>query len=263
MITTHKPRILLFDVETAPIISYIWGLWHNDVVGLDQIESDWHLLSFAAKFLDDPPNKIIYMDQRNAKNIEDDRLLLKKLWELIDSADILLTQNGIAFDMKKLNARFIINGFKPPSVIKHIDTKIIAQKHFGFTSNKLAYLSDKLCTKYKKHSHNKYPGFSLWKECLRGNVDAWKEMEKYNKYDILSLEELYHKLAPWDNSINFNLYRDDNNIICNCGSTRFERRGFGFTKLGKYQRYQCKECGMWTRGRENLFTKDKRKALRV
>lgn len=96
---------------------------------------------------------------------------------MLDEADIVITQNGRKFDQKKLNARFILNGFKPPSSYKHIDTLVIARKHFGFTSNKLKYMTDKLCTKYKKLDHSKFPGMELWRECLKGNSEAWTEME--------------------------------------------------------------------------------------
>lgn len=109
---------------------------------------------------------------------------------MLDEAEIVITQNGKKFDQKKLNARFILNGFQPPSSYKHIDTLCIARKHFGFTSNKLSQLTDKLCKKYKKLSHNNFPGFELWQECIKGNIEAWNEMEKYNRQDVLSLEEL-------------------------------------------------------------------------
>ena len=57
--------------------------------------------------------------------------------------------NDIRFDVPKLKARMIIKGFKPFSSFKQIDTCVIAKKTFGFTSNKLEYMTDKLCTKYK------------------------------------------------------------------------------------------------------------------
>ena len=41
-----------------------------------------------------------------------------------------------------------------------------------------SYLSDKLSST-PKLSHGKYPGFKLWSECLKGNVDAWEEMKEY------------------------------------------------------------------------------------
>lgn len=253
-----KPKILVLDIETSPIITYTWGLFDQNI-GLNQIKEDWHLLSFSAKWLGE--KKVYYKDQRHSKDIRDDKKLCEAVWKLIDEADVLLTQNGTSFDVKKLNARFVLNGLKPTSSFKHIDTLRLAKKHFGFTSNKLAYMTDKLCTKYKKQEHRKFPGFELWKACLAGNKEAWNEMERYNKYDILSLEELYYKISPWED-INFNHYHDRNEYVCKCGSDDFVLNGFKYLKTGKYQRYRCVDCGAESRDRVNLLSKEKRQSLR-
>ena len=255
------PRVLLLDIETAPILAHVWGRWEQNV-GLNQIKADWFILAWAAKWLDDPPESIIYMDQSKARRLEDDRLLLKGIWKLLDQADVVITQNGIHFDIKKLNARFILNGMGPTKPVKHIDTKVLAQRYFGFTSTKLEYLSQQLCRKYRKLKHPKFEGFELWSECLKGNQAAWREMKKYNCHDVLALEELYHRLAPWDGSVRFDWYREGTVPTCNCGSTQFKRRGFRYTAVSKRQAYQCVRCGCWTQGRENLFDKKKRDSLR-
>lgn len=254
------PKILLLDIETSPLISYTWGIWDQNI-GLNQISTDWNILSWGAKWFDLSNSKVIYEDLRG-KDVRDDKSLLKGLWKLLDEADIIVTQNGKQFDAKKINARFIYHGFQPPSSFKHIDTLKLAKKYFGFTSNKLEYMADKLNTKYKKLKHNKFPGFDLWKECLAGNIKAWKEMEKYNKHDVLSLEELYSKLIPWDNSINFNVYHDLQDTFCTCGNDSFTKIGFRFTTTGKYQRYKCTECGSEIRSRNNELNKVKKSSLK-
>lgn len=256
----NGPKVLIFDIETSPLLSYTWGLWDQNV-SLNQIHSEWAVLSWSAKWLGD--SKVMYADQRNAKDMEDDKELLKGIWKLLDEADIVITQNGKKFDQKKLQARFILNGFQPTSSYKHIDTLQLAKKHFAFTSNKLEYMTKKLCTKYTKLSHKKFPGFELWKECLAGNIEAWKEMEKYNKHDVLSLEELYEKLIAWDSTVNFNLYTNSEDIVCKCGSSEFQNYGYTYTASSKFQRYKCKKCGAETRGRKNLFSKGKKDSLRV
>lgn len=261
--TIYKPKnakVLLLDIETAPMLGNVWGLFDQNI-GLNQIHKDWHILSWAAKWLGE--KEVMYMDQRKASNIEDDRKILKGIWELIDQADVIITQNGKSFDQKKLNARFIIHGFKPPSHVQHIDTRVIAKKHFAFTSNKLEYLTNKLCTKYRKLKP-KFSGFDLWKECISGNLKAWKEMERYNKHDVLSLEELYTKLVPWDNTINFNTFHGDTKNVCSaCGHNKFEKRGYLYTKTGKYQKYSCRRCGSHSRDKINLLTKEKRNSLKT
>jgi DNA polymerase elongation subunit (family B) len=236
------PAVLIYDIETAPLESFTWGTYDQNV-SLEQIKKDWHILSWSAKWLGDSPSKIMYQDQRNAKNIEDDSELLIDIWELLDQADIVITQNGKNFDQKKLYARFVINKMKPPSSSKHIDTCEIARKRFGFTSNKLAYLADRLCKKYKKLDHGKFQGFKLWSECLKGNIKAWKEMEKYNKRDVLALEELYRVLMPWHNNINFDLYNPREEYVCQCGNDKFQSNGVYYTQNSAIQRFRCNKCG--------------------
>jgi uncharacterized protein YprB with RNaseH-like and TPR domain len=236
-------RVLLLDIETAPILAYVWDIW-NQNVGLNQIKQDWHILSWSAKWLD--KTKIIYFDQRNSKDITNEKEILRPLWKLLDQADILVTQNGIRFDARKINARLIHHGFKPPSSYKHIDTLKIAKKHFAFTSNKLEYMADKLNAKHKKQKNE---GFSLWTRCLNGELKAWKELERYNKQDILALEELYYTLYPWDNKINFHLHTGK----CHCGSNQIRKKGFALTEKGRYQRFQCGQCGAEHRDGINLL----------
>lgn len=256
----NSVKILLLDVETAPILAHVWGLWDQNIP-LNMIETDWHLLSWSAKW--HGQKKIMYMDQRNQKDVTNDKKLCEGIWKLMDEADVIVTQNGISFDIKKLNARFILHGMKPPSSFKNIDTKRLASKKFAFTSNKLEYLTNKLCVKYKKLvGKRKFAGFSLWLGCLANNAAAWAEMKKYNIYDVLSLEELYNKLAPWDASINFNVYSDDIEHVCSCGSTKFHKIGFGYTGSGKFQRFRCNSCGKESRSKINLLSPEKRKSLR-
>lgn len=256
-----SPRILFFDVETAPLTVYAWGTFDQNIP-LNMIKEEWCILSWSAKWSDEGPTKTMYQDQRNVKNVRDDKKLLEGIWKLLDEADVVVTQNGISFDSKKLNARFIMNGMQPPSSYKHIDTLRLARKHFAFTSNKLEYMTDKLCVKYKKLAHGKFPGFSMWKECLAGNLAAWKEMEKYNKYDVLSLEELYYKLVAWEKNLNFDAYTDDLTHTCTCGHKEFRNKGYAYTSSGKFNRYQCLECGKESRGKENLLIKEKKKSMR-
>lgn len=251
----NKPKILFFDIETAPILAYTWDIWDQNI-SLNQIKQDWFVLSWSAKWLGE--KKVMYMDQRNAKDVSNDKTLLEGIWKLLDEADIVVTQNGKAFDQKKLYARFIMNGMQPPSSFQHHDTKKIASKNFAFTSNKLEYLTDKLNTKYKKIKNS---GFTLWTRCLAGELSAWKEMEKYNKHDTLALEELYLKLRTWEPNINYAVYLDEIEPVCVCGSENVKKKGFAYSSVAKYQRYICTDCGKNYKGRSNLLSPEKNKAL--
>lgn len=256
-----QPRILVLDIETAPVLAYVWRTFKENV-SWDQISTDWYILSFAAKWLGDP--RVIYHDQSKKRNIEDDRDLMKKLHKLLDEADVVIAHNGKKFDIRKIKARFILNGFPPVSPFRIIDTMLEARKEFAFTSNRLAALTDMLCTE-KKLSHAKFPGFELWAQCLKGNPEAWAEMREYNIQDVISLEELYLKLRPWmEGHPNVAAFTDPDEVTCpKCGSTHVIKKGHRFTQTGKYVRYLCQGCGGWSRGRLMVNSKETRNNLLV
>lgn len=252
-------KILFFDIETSPVLGNVWSLWQQNV-GLNQIAQDWYVLSWAAKWQHE--DEVMYQDKSKSWDSEDDSELLEGIWKLLDEADIVVGQNSKRFDEKKLNARFIMNGMKPPSSYRSIDTLEIAKRHFGFTSNKLEYMSDKLCKHYKKLKHGKFAGFELWKECLRGNPEAWAEMEEYNIHDVLALEELYDVMKPWYKAHpNLSLYVNDPSTTCICGGDSWEHNGYHYTNLSKFDRFICNDCGATKRGRVNLLSKDKRATI--
>lgn len=244
-------KVLVLDVETSPILAHVWGLYDQNV-GLNQIVEDWSILAWAAKWLGEPASKTIYMDTRGQKNIRDDRRILKTLWDLLDEADIVITQNGKRFDGPKLNSRFMLLGMNPPSPYQHLDTYQIVKRVAEFTSNKLEYLTEKFCVKYKKLSHKRFPGMSLWNECLKDNMAAWEEMKEYNIHDVLSTEELYDKIKAWAPQTMPSVHSAENGKCSTCGKATLQKRGMSYTKMYKLQRYQCKSCGSWMTGKKEL-----------
>src|SRR5690554_7994806 len=80
------PKILFYDIETAPIKAHLWSMWQQGV-GLNQIETDWHMLSFCCKWAHS--DEIFYYDQRSAKDIEDEYELVLKLWHFLNEADVV------------------------------------------------------------------------------------------------------------------------------------------------------------------------------
>lgn len=235
----QSQKVLVFDIETSPIQAYVWGL-RDQNISLNQIVKDWKVLAWAAKWLGSPANSIQYMDTRK----DSEKAVLEGIWGLLNEADIVITQNGQNFDSRKLNARFIERGMKPPKPYRHLDTYKIAKAAAEFTSHKLEYLTEKLCTKYKKLSHKNFPGMSLWNECLKGNIKAWNEMKTYNIHDVLSTEELYMKLRGWTP---LTAPAASLTGCVSCGTGRLEKRGIDRTLKMAYQRLHCRHCGKWQR----------------
>jgi hypothetical protein len=253
------PRIVTLDIETSPIIAYCWSLWKQNI-GLNQIIADWSILSFCYKWLGE--KKTHYLDVFGQEDLRDDMKLLLALWKVLDEADIVVTQNGISFDIKKINARFLAAGLPPPSPFKQVDTKVEASKIARFTSNKLEWLAQVL-TDEKKDKHNEFPGFELWTECLKKNPKAWRVMRKYNPQDVVSTELVYLRLRPYmEGHPNVNVYDEGEDTRCpHCGSDDIVQKGYRFTQVGKYPRYRCNHCHTWSRGGYTINTAGKRKSL--
>ena len=256
----NNAKILLLDIETAPLEVYTWGLFDQNI-SLDMVKEFTSVLSWAAKWYGDPDDKIIYEDQRGKRDIRNDKELLKGIHSLLNQADIVIGQNSKKFDSKKLNGRFAFHKMGPVAPYRQIDTLQEVKKYFALDSNKLAHLSVILCPGNEKDSHHKFPGFSLWRECLNDNIDAWNEMEKYNKQDVISLEGVYNEIKPWIKTVNFNVYNDDTIIKCDCDNSKLHKRGFNFSNTGSYQRYQCKNCKKWWSSKVNMLDKDKRSTI--
>lgn len=255
-----EPKILVFDIETAPITAYTWGLFDQNI-GLNQIKSDWFILSWAAKWYGNPVSSTVYMDNSNAKNIQDDKNLVMGLSALLNQADIVITQNGNSFDVKKLNARAIINGLPPIRPYRSTDILKEGRRVFKFTSHKLEYVADKLNDKYKKLPHKEYPGFELWKAILNGDKKAWAVMKKYCIHDVLATEEAYSKIQGWIKTQNLSCYSDNLVMRCRCKSDKLEKRGYSHTEAGKYQRYLCQSCGKWLVSTKNVMVTEKKRSL--
>lgn len=238
-----KLKVLLFDIETAPNIGYTWTKYETNVI---EFIKERYMLCFAAKWLDEKNTQIHSLpDFKNySKDKTDDKELVKKLWDLIDQADVVIAHNGDKFDIKIMNARFIANGLTPPSPYKTVDTCKVARSKFGFNSNKLNDLGTVLGLGNKVETG----GFSLWKGCMEGETSSWNKMKKYNKIDVILLEKIYKALRPWMTThpnVGINIDRH----ACNhCGSTNTQNRGFAYAKIHKSQRYQCKDCYGWGSG---------------
>ena len=247
-----KPKILVLDIEISPTKAYVWKMWKENISAKQVIEN-FYIMSFAAKWFGE--DEIIYEDSRT----EDDRQITEKLCYYMDQADFIVAHNGENFDIPKIRARAAVHNIPPPSPAKMIDTLKIARREFGFPSNSLESLCNILGLKTKKGQQRKFSGFSLWAECIAGNDEAWEDMRLYNIDDILALEELYLRLRAYDTRHpNLAVYAEDNdNILCpKCGGSHVQWRGYAYTGIGKYHRFQCTDCGGWGRGRYSLLPKN-------
>lgn len=245
------PKILTIDIETSPNVAFVWGLF-KQTVALSQLVSSTRLISFAAKW-HHSKRVIFYSEYHN-----DHHEMIEALHALLSEADIVVHFNGRAFDIPHINREFLEYGMDPPTPYKDVDLYLVARKTFKFPSNKLQYISEDLGLTGKL----KHEGFELWVKCLAGDSKAWYTMRKYNMQDVVTTEELYDRLLPWITSHpHYGLYTGEEHGCARCGSTNLRREGYSLTALGRFQRYQCRVCGGWSRGKTRIQGVDERSVL--
>jgi hypothetical protein len=254
----NGPRILIFDLETSPLSGYFWGLWEQNI-SIGAILKDWHLISYAAKWLFDEDVISEVMTPREMAN-ENDYRLTKSMWNLLDEADIAVAYNGMSFDVKRINTCFLKHELPPTSPYISVDPIRVAKKKFDFSSNKMDYISQFLDGDRKLHTD-----FSLWARCMDGNSDALNEMDFYCRQDIAVLESIYLNFLPWmdGNHPNMNVFYDDEISRCPmCSSVNIEYTGKEYkTTTNSYPSFVCKDCGYQGKSRKGSLSKEKRKTI--
>lgn len=245
-------KTLLLDIETAPNLVHVWGLWQQNV-HIGQIIDAGYVLCWAAKWYG---NKEVMFDSvHQSKPLK----MLKRIHKLIDEAEVVVHYNGRSFDMPTLNKEFIVAKMTPPSPYKQVDLCRVAKEAFRFPSNKLEYIAKTLGLGEK----TKHEGHELWIKCMKDDPEAWARMETYNRNDVVLLEAVYDRMRPWVKSHpNHGLYDEPGLPVCvACGSGHLQRRGFARTTVGKYVRYQCTDCGTWSREAHNELPKEDRQMI--
>lgn len=225
-------RLLLIDIETAPHMAAVWGLWGQNV-GLNQLIKPGYTLCWAAKWHGE---REVMFDSI----LSGHKTMVRRIHRLLSEADAVCHYNGTKFDIPTLNKEFLLQGLAPPAPSKQIDLLKTARSRFRLASNKLDFVAQAL-GEGRKEQHK---GFELWLECMAKNREAWATMEKYNKQDVVLLERVYDRLLPWIKG-HPNL-AIDGHACPHCGGEKLQRRGYARSQTRRYARYVCTDCGTWS-----------------
>jgi len=179
----HQAKILLFDLETSPILCRMWSLWQNGV-NIDDIVEDWTLLCFSAKWLFDD-NVIAHVLTEDELINRDDERISRELWKLMDSADIIIAHNAERFDIRKSNSKFLKHELNLPSPYQVIDTLKHVKKRINLTSNKLDYIARYLGIEGKLVTPS-----GMWRKVMENDYNMLLEMDRYCQQDVVCLEEV-------------------------------------------------------------------------
>jgi len=245
----RQAKVLLYDLETSPIISYNWGIWEQNAI---EVIQDWQILCFSYLWLGDKKAKNIaqwdFKGHKSGGYNLNDYNVVSALRDLFDEADVTIAHNGNSFDAKKARARMMIHKLPPPTPSRQIDTKLEAKKIGGFTSNKLDFINKALGHGGKADAG----GFETWKLCMEGDRKAQKKMVHYNNVDVETLQEVYLDLRVYMTGhppMNVYAGRPDSCPKCGEESTMIKGAFYRATNTNLYQYYRCKHCGGMAKSR--------------
>ncbi|BAQ92511.1 DNA polymerase I [uncultured Mediterranean phage uvMED] len=240
-------KVLLFDIETAPIQCYTWGIWQQNV-NTDFIIKDWYVLCWSAKWLFE--DKVISAKLTKKEIHEgDDKRIMQSLWQLLEEADVVIAHNLEKFDKKKSQTRFFKYEMGLPSPYQSIDTLQHLRKKFSINSNRLDYVAKDFLGIAGKMETPK----GLWLDCISGDMEALKVMVEYCEQDVRVLEDVYLKLRPYvQPHPNIGLIEDTDAPTCPCcGSHDLKPAGTYHTYVNKFDSFRCGNCKALTRARQN------------
>lgn len=176
--------------------------------------------------------------------IRAEKHLLKDIYKRMLEADVWLSHYGRRFDIPFINSRLLYHGLKTlPANYAHIDTWRVARNHLKLRNNRLVTISEFLGTKSEKDAV--LP--EQWLRALGGHRQSMQYIVNHCKKDCLVLEEVYNQIRPLILEHPNRGVLDGRSGCGICGSKRLQKRGFHLTRTRKYQRYQCQDCGSWSK----------------
>lgn len=244
----RSARILLLDIETLPGEYYAFDP-RVDYLSPDKQIKDWSIACWGAKWLFDDEIMGEAVTPEEAYHRQD-KSILSTIWKLMDEAHIVVTQNGINFDHKKLNSRFIEHQMAPPAKAMRVDTFKTAKETFGWSYNRLDELGKKLGIGKKIDM-----SFVDWKNCLTRDESAGvalNHMLTYCKRDIAPLlEDVYLAMLPYmENHPNMNVFSALEAFVCpkcESGGLEWGEKPYA-TPQGLWEAFRCTACGATGRG---------------
>lgn len=239
-------KTVFIDIESSPLLSYVWRTGKT-VITIDSLIPDSMVKIICISWRWDGEKKI---NRLSWDDNQDDKQLLIDFIEAIKDAECVIGHNEKSFDIKIIQARIAYHHLKAQLPLMLIeDTLLLARRVFNLPSMKLDYLCHYFGIKRKIKTD-----MSLWmRTCYYNDRMALEKMGKYCDGDVNILYDLYHRIRPYlQSNINSAILQGDNRICPNCGHTT-QKRGFAYTKLGKFQLYACLKCGKWTRDGHNLI----------
>lgn len=193
-------NILYFDVEVSKSLYYNYGrkVSQKWLRGGDLVR-EYFIICWSASYMNNSKVFSACVTPEQAREWND-KEILQPLYDLLSSADVIAGHNVDAYDLKRVNTRFLINGIPPVlgydgKKKKTIDSLKIVRSSFAFEDNTL----DALCLKFGINGKAKITDDDWRRVITTGDEKTLKRIERYCRGDVRNGKELLKIFSPYSN----------------------------------------------------------------
>ena len=239
----NEPKILFYDIETAPLQAYVWSLGKQVVRHGQLVEghSRYGIICITYCFNDGKKAKAIdwgYEEQDTKRVVEEFDKIVREY-----DPDVIIGKNSDRFDNKHLNTVRMYYDLEPFPEFMDMTDDLEKQmrKYFYLPSNTLDYFSaeHELGGKIKM-------GFQDWIDIVERGENGEKALAKMIKYGKKDIEDTR---ALWDMckrhfKPKYNAATAQFGQACaSCGSKDITKNGTRIKGKTRHQRFYCNEHG--------------------
>jgi len=231
---TMGHKRLFFDIENSyMIVKGVWFLGEQRILPQNVIQYG-RIICISYKWEGSDKIHRIHWDKGC------DKQMMKKFFDVVSSADEVVTHNGDNHDIKWIQTRFLTAGFKSMPPLKSLDTLKMARK-FKFPSNKLDEIARYLDKEagFKIGRKLKHSGLEMWDEVILNNSrKELKNMQDYCDQDVFLLEKIYKFLEGFSkHKTHIGIQAGEDSCSCpQCGS---DRTGLNNRTIGVNGQVKC------------------------
>lgn len=237
MRNNKAPKVLIYDIETTPLLTYVWRLGEQ-VIYHHQLVKPWdkyNIICISYMWDTDIKAKTIHWDYKK----QDSAKVVREFDKIIKKADIALGKNSDRFDVKHINAQRLIHNLPPlPQWMDYTDdVEKQIRKHFILPSYGLDYISKEFGMGGKVKMD-----FQDWVDILeKKNKKSFQKMCYYNRKDVEDTKAIWNKIKPYIKpKFNMSVFYGD--IRCtNCGGQNVRKDGTRIKNQSTYQELYCKD----------------------
>lgn len=238
-IKTKKINVLFWDLETSPHL--IWTHYIGNKVSIyhEQIEQPGQIITIQYKFEGDTNVKYLKWDYSHGKG-NDARMLDYFVNNVLNIADVAITQNGVSFDERWLRWRLNTLNLTPSKNLVNLDILTLAKQSFRAPSYKLDYRS----SEYNYGGKHKME-FKDWIKIVKGDKKALEKMIRYGCKDVTDTQKIFWKELPYYKTIpiSFAILVGKTRECCpRCSSTKRSKYNIYATKINRKAVYKCHTC---------------------